>query len=205
MEGLQEQFDKLTCKGNYTSGSMKYASYAINHNPTTTGAFYSFVGSDSAATSSNPIVAGTSRSTRIGSRLRLKKIILKYETTAGDESNQVRVMIVQSKRGAFASTAGDFVEQPSGTSGRNADPPKWASIDVLYDSVHHAYIGVAANQTTRFAEHGTIVVPKRSLITYNDGNDVCDYPIYLVTFSDSSAAPHPGMFGFITIFWEDCQ
>jgi hypothetical protein len=205
MEGLQREFDSLTVKGNYTQGSMKYASYSINHNPTTAGSFYSFVGSDSAAAASAPIQAGTSRSTRIGSRLRIKKIIFKYETTAGDESNQVRVMLVQSKRGAFASTAGDFVEQPSGTPGRNADPPKWASIDVLYDSVHHAYIGAAANQTTRFAEHGCCVKPKRSVITYNDGNDVCDYPIYLVTFSDSSAAPHPGVFGFLTVFWEDMQ
>lgn len=205
MEGLQPGFDTLTTKGNYTQGSMKYASYSLNHNPTTSGLFYSFVGSDSAATSSNPIQAGTSRSTRIGSRIRIKKIIFRYESVAGDESNQIRFMVVQSKRGAFASTAGDFVEQPSGTVGRNADPPKWASIDVLYDSVHHTYIGAAANQTTRFAEHGGIVKPKRSVITYNDGNDICDYPIYVVTFSDSGAAPHPGIYGFITIFWEDLQ
>jgi hypothetical protein len=203
MEELREKFDKLTVAGNYNQSNMKYVSYAINQSPSTTGTFNSFIGSDSSATASNPIQAGTSRSTRIGSRIRVKKVILRYESIAGDESNQIRVLLVQSKRGAFASTASDFIEVLG--SGRNADPPKWASIDVLYDSVHHTYLGAAANQTTRFAEHGCIAFPKRPLITYNDGNDICDYPIYLILFSDSGSAPHPSVVGFISIFWEDAQ
>ncbi len=148
---------------------------------------------------------GTDRNERIGNKIRILRIHGRYQIVAGDYYNQVRVLIVQSKRGNLGSTASNFLEQLSGSAGQNSNPPFWDNVEVLYDELLHSYEAVGANTTTRLAMRDITCRKPGHILTYSQGTDLADYPVYLVLISDSPGAPNPGIYGYITVEFEDVQ
>jgi hypothetical protein len=184
----------------------KYISYALNASVTSTPETYCLISSDAACTGQNPISAGTSRFTRIGNRIAIEKIMVRYTIVAGDSTNAFRVLVCQSKRGNLGSSTANYIEAVAGGAGSYANPPAWSGVNVLYDNVGVTLFD--ADGTTRYPYVEAIIpgvkIPEKA-INYFDGGDSCDFPIYMVTASDSGAIPNPAIYGFVTVFYHDLQ
>ncbi len=187
------------------ASNLKYKSLTLNTTLTNTPAMNPLASYDGSATNYGIISRGTDRNERIGNKIRIKRIHGRYQIIAGDYYNQVRVLIVQSKRGNLGSTASNYMEQLAGSSGQNSNPPFWDNVEVLYDELLHAYEAIGANTTTRHAIRDISCRPPGHILTYSQGTDLADYPVYLVLMSDSPGTPNPGIYGYITVEFEDVQ
>lgn len=143
----------------------------------------------------NFVAPGSGSSQVVGIDYLIKYISMRYVVTAGDATNLVRVMLVRHNlSNEQAPILGDLLLdssniQPSCISIRNENYKEVYT--VLYDKTHNL---VAASDN---AQHIVKWFKRAHLPVSKDQSnagtaaDYVDGAIYLVTFSDSSAIPHP--------------
>lgn len=139
-----------------------------------------------------PTVGTGDAGNRIGDRIRLTSIDMRYTLIHSDGTNFTRLIFFQWKPDAnnYAPQVGDIL--PTGISDMNVpvkhDLAKGGQLNVLYDKVH------AQSETG-----STAAIFRKKFFTRGFGRDVQftngattgTNQLYLLTVSDSAAAPHP--------------
>lgn len=159
------------------------------------------------------IAVGQTDSTRIGDKVILTKIEGRMHfTNTGDATNFVRVILFQWKESTVPTAADILLAGSSGTQdvGSLYAHDTRSQFKILYDKILRL-VGNAAAATTPNTDLSILVLHpiifgKKLLpnIQFIAGSStVCYNSVYLLTVSDSTAAPHPSIYSSYKLNYRD--
>lgn len=141
------------------------------------------------------IAQGTSRSNRIGAKIRLLGMRYMFRAEPGDNTNEVRILMLARKQGGTMNTASAIgsLTGPINTDTYHAYRDIWTQLH---------YIGlVAVDIYQRKYYRGYI--PVNRTLNYGTGADAITNSLGVQLHSDSSAVPNPGIVGNVRVYFKD--
>ncbi len=160
------------------------------------------------------IAQGTTSSTRIGNKIRVREVQLRGLLEAGDDTNVVRTLLLKTKQlpGYMASSA-DLIQAIFGGVGSSTSQYAGAVdtrlFKVLYDSVDFLHFGPNGNSTSSQLAWKSKVfnttIKVNELITYDLTNGYSFHDgLLLVSLSDSGVVANPGwVSGHVSVWYAD--
>lgn len=165
----------------------KYIDVAVN--VTASSAAFGFVELTGA------IAQGTSRSNRIGAKIRVLGMRYMMRGESGDDVNEVRILILGRKPGGSISTASAL---SSLTGPVNTDT--FHSYRDIWAELH--YIGLFAGNIYQ-RKYWRGYIPVNRTLNYGTGSNTVTNSLGIQFHSDSAIVPNPGLVGNVRIYFKD--
>lgn len=154
---------------------------------------------------------GTADGQRIGNKALLKGVYIRFNLAPGDNSNNIRFMLVRPKGQVIVTSVASFVSQllsNQGSSGTQWLQP--IDTDIWYVKMdwqkfmRYEEVDTGVEIPLNYRLNRFIKFPKGLKLEWNQGNNQPATDLYLVAISDSAAIAHPGVIaGFVKLYYTD--
>lgn len=145
------------------------------------------------------IAQGTSRSNRIGSKIKVIGVRYLIELTAGDNENVCRLLLLQYKPGGNGPATISAIPSLIGPVNTDTYRP-------MFDRIaepHFAPVDGNSGSTISVNRYYRGYIKMNKMLNFGTGSQPVTDSMYIQLHSDSLAVPNPGIRGFVRIYFKD--